>query len=1329
VNGTDAVNVDQLKAQETTLGNKGLNFSANSGPAVHKNLGDTLGVIGTGTKADSEYSGENVKTITDANGNIVVQLDKNLTADSLTINGKPGVNGQPGTPGLSITGAQGPAGVNGQPGEVTTRIEYNDGTGPQQVANLNDGLKFAGNQGSTINKKLNETLSIKGDLANADAATATNLRVDEENGELKIKLARNLTDLDSVTVGNTVLNPNGLTVGGPTGPSITTNGINAGDKAITNVAPGVNGTDAVNVDQLKAQETTLGNKGLNFSANSGAAVHKNLGDTLGVIGTGTKADSEYSGENVKTITDANGNIVVQLDKNLTADSLTINGKPGVNGQPGTPGLSITGAQGPAGVNGQPGEVTTRIEYNDGTGPQQVANLNDGLKFAGNQGSTINKKLNETLSIKGDLANADAATATNLRVDEENGELKIKLARNLTDLDSVTVGNTVLNPNGLTVGGPTGPSITTNGINAGDKAITNVAPGVNGTDAVNVDQLKAQETTLGNKGLNFSANSGAAVHKNLGDTLGVIGTGTKADSEYSGENVKTITDANGNIVVQLDKNLTADSLTINGKPGVNGQPGTPGLSITGAQGPAGVNGQPGEVTTRIEYNDGTGPQQVANLNDGLKFAGNQGSTINKKLNETLSIKGDLANADAATATNLRVDEENGELKIKLARNLTDLDSVTVGNTVLNPNGLTVGGPTGPSITTNGINAGDKAITNVAPGVNGTDAVNVDQLKAQETTLGNKGLNFSANSGAAVHKNLGDTLGVIGTGTKADSEYSGENVKTITDANGNIVVQLDKNLTADSLTINGKPGVNGQPGTPGLSITGAQGPAGVNGQPGEVTTRIEYNDGTGPQQVANLNDGLKFAGNQGSTINKKLNETLSIKGDLANADAATATNLRVDEENGELKIKLARNLTDLDSVTVGNTVLNPNGLTVGGPTGPSITTNGINAGDKAITNVAPGVNGTDAVNVDQLKAQETTLGNKGLNFSANSGAAVHKNLGDTLGVIGTGTKADSEYSGENVKTITDANGNIVVQLDKNLTADSLTINGKPGVNGQPGTPGLSITGAQGPAGVNGQPGEVTTRIEYNDGTGPQQVANLNDGLKFAGNQGSTINKKLNETLSIKGDLANADAATATNLRVDEENGELKIKLARNLTDLDSVTVGNTVLNPNGLTVGGPTGPSITTNGINAGDKAITNVAPGVNGTDAVNVDQLTKQTAVATTEVKAADGDKNISVDKVTAKDGHSIYNVGVSRDLNVDTVTLPNIDGSSTKLSANGLSFVDIAGNPTGPMVTANGIDAGNQKITNVAPAIISKESKDAVNGSQLYNLGNNINNIWRKCVL
>ena len=123
-------------------------------------------------------------------------------------------------------------------------------------------------------------------------------------------------------------------------------------------------------------------------------------------------------------------------------------------------------------------------------------------------------------------------------------------------------------------------------------------------------------------------------------------------------------------------------------------------------------------------------------------------------------------------------------------------------------------------------------------------------------------------------------------------------------------------------------------------------------------------------------------------------------------------------------------------------------------------------------------------------------------------------------------------------------------------------------------------------------------------------------------------------------------------------------------------------------------------------------------------MNKQTAAATTEVKAKDGDKNISVEKSTAADGHTIYNVGVSRNLNVDTVTLPNTDGSSTQLSGNGLNFVDSTGNPVGPTITAQGIDSGNQKITNVAPGTISKDSKDAINGSQLYNLGNNVTNLF-----
>ena len=446
----------------------------------------------------------------------------------------------------------------------------------------------------------------------------------------------------------------------------------------------------------------------------------------------------------------------------------------------------------------------------------------------------------------------------------------------------------------------------------------------------------------------------------------------------------------------------------------------------------------------------------------------------------------------------------------------------------------------------------------------------------------------------------------------------------------------------------------------------------------------------------------------------------------ADASDA-NLRVDSEDGNLVVKMAKDLTDLNSITLGNTVLNQSGLTIGNPdgsTGPSITTEGINAGGLTITNVAPGVNGTDAVNVDQLNSKSDELTNLGLNFVDNNGTVTHKNLGETLGIVGGGTKADSEYSSSNIKTTTDADGNVVVMMDKNLNADSLVLNGKDGVDGQPGTPGLTITGATGPAGVNGAPGETTTRIVYDDGTGPQQVATLNDGLKFAGNQGDVIAKKLNETLTVKGGLDNDADASDANLRVDSEDGNLVVKMAKDLTDINSVTLGNTVLNQDGLTVGGANGPSITTAGINAGGTTITNVAAGQAPTDAVNVSQLKDAAAAATTEVKAADGDKNVSVTSTTADDGHTVYSVGVSRDLDVDSVTLAHADGSSTLLNADGLSFKDAMGTATGPSITAGGIDAGNLKVTNVADGEISATSKDAVNGSQLYNLGNNVTNIF-----
>ena len=132
---------------------------------IHKNLGETLGIVGGGTKADSEYSGENIKTVKDANGNISVMMDKNLVTESVQvgkdgkdgiigINGKDGVDGINGTNRVDIHVEKGQPGVNGTDG--VTRIVYEDKTGNHEVATLDDGMKFAGDNGTVISKKLNE---------------------------------------------------------------------------------------------------------------------------------------------------------------------------------------------------------------------------------------------------------------------------------------------------------------------------------------------------------------------------------------------------------------------------------------------------------------------------------------------------------------------------------------------------------------------------------------------------------------------------------------------------------------------------------------------------------------------------------------------------------------------------------------------------------------------------------------------------------------------------------------------------------------------------------------------------------------------------------------------------------------------------------------------------------------------------------------------------------------------------------------------------------------------------------------------------------------------
>ena len=611
----------------------------------------------------------------------------------------------------------------------------------------------------------------------------------------------------------------------------------------------------------------------------------------------------------------------------------------------------------------------------------------------------------------------------------------------------------------------------------------------------------------NKGLQFDANVGGVQTNKLGSKITVKGEGTAADTDYSGENLKTFItqDPAGNttIDVKMNKNLKAETVVAtgengkDGKIGINGKDGqTTNISVT-SDGKPGVDGAPGTTTTRIVYEkpDGT-KEEVATLNDGMKYGGDTGAVIKKKLNEQVNVVGGITDTNKLTTEdNLGVvSDGSNNLKVRLAKALKGLESVTTGDTVMNNSGVTInngaaGNPV--SLTKNGLNNGGNKITNVAAGdvsANSTDAVNGSQLHEVKTLAGQH------------------------TTVKAK----------------------DANVTVTE-------GTNAAGGT-------------------------EYTIGLG-NKVTLGSDPSKQVSIDGTTGIIKAGDKVTINGTTGNIDAG--------------KVKINGKDGTVNGLT--NKTWDPNNIT----SGQAATEDQLKEVDNKITNTS------------------TELTNKGMDFAGNEGE-FHRNLGEKVTIKGEGTKAASEYSGENIRTFADTNGNVVVKMDKNLKTETIVAagkdgkNGKIGINGNDGqTTNISVT-SDGKPGVDGAPGTTTTRIVYEkpDGT-KEEVATLNDGMKYGGDTGAVIKKKLNEQVNVVGGITDTNKLTTEdNLGVvSDGNNNLKVRMAKDLKGLNSVTT-------NTLTVGDV---KIDNSGINAGNKKITNVAAGdisTNSTDAVNGGQLWK-----------------------------------------------------------------------------------------------------------------------------
>ena len=1244
------------------------------------------------------------------------------------------------------------------------------------------GMNFVGNDGQSIHKDLGSTLGIVGKNSNIQTAN--------DNGKISIALAKNLTDITSVSNGNTSIVLNNNTSVGGNGVTITGGNVSVSNNRITNVQNAVDSHDAVNKGQLDSKVEEVTNKGLRFDANVGGEQTSALGSKVTVKGDGTNIKTSIKKTGADTVID------VALGKDVTAETVTvtgkngkdgtigINGKDGVDGINGTNRVDIHVEKGQPGVNGTDG--VTRIVYEDKTGNHEVATLDDGMKFAGDNGTVISKKLNERLDVRGGAAGA--LSDGNIGVNNIGGVLKVQLAKEVTGLTSVTAGNV--------------------------KIGTQVSGGVTGNYVTGLD----------NKTWNGTAVSGRAATEDqlkvLQDTISTQGAGAM---DY-----------------RLVENNTADKA----------------YSVDAD----------GKVNLTVEDKNHAGMKQTVTIKDV---------------------------ASKTTVDNL----SNRSVQYDVTGGVVNKNSVTMaGSTYVNKTGGT-------------------HITNVAyaTGNDGSEVVNVDYLTDQvnnavtNTTtnvtnnLTAKGMNFVGNDGQVIHKNLGETLGIVGGGTKIDSEYSGENIKTVKDANGNISVMMDKNLVTESVQvgkdgkdgkigINGKDGVDGINGTNRVDIHVEKGQPGVNGTDG--VTRIVYEDKTGNHEVATLDDGMKFAGDNGTVISKKLNERLDVRGGAAGA--LSDGNIGVNNIGGVLKVQLAKEVTGLTSVTAGNVKIGTqvsggvtgnyvtgldnktwNGTAVSGRaatedqlqvvneainnvsgnmsdfrlvandgsadgaysvdadgkvnltvedkkhagvketvtikdvasktavdnlsnrsvqydvTGGVVNKNSVTmagstyvnkTGGTHITNVAyaTGNDGSEVVNVDYLTDQvnhavtntTTNITNnltaKGMNFVGNDGQVIHKNLGETLGIVGGGTKAESEYSSENIKTVKDANGNISVMMDKNLVTESVQVgkdgkDGKIGVSGKDGKDAVTVYGKDGvghigltgPAGTNGKDGtngidltvkngyddvskgikgekgvdgtDGITRIVYEDKTGEHQVATMEDGMVFGGDTGTDIIKKLNNKVSVIGGITNRTLLTTEdNIGVVSDGTDnLKVRLAKDLRGITSISNGDTKIT---LKDHCEDAVTITGGNINVTNNRITNLKDGEDEHDAVNKGQLDKavdgikQGAFGVTADDGKSVKKNLGETVGIGGDGTNIstsvengkVRVSLNKDVRVDTVTANKVTTGDTTVTSDGLVING------GPSVTKNGIDAGNKVITNVAAGRIGAGSTDAVNGGQLHDMADSI---------
>ena len=1173
--------------------NKPITFTGNTGSTTKK-LGDSLAIKGDGADITSAADTDNIVFRLNKSNTVVAGDNKVVTGDAVNtainaINLNTAGNSGTGsvnlaTKSLNITGTNGlqtEAKANGIEVKIDTATKNKiDNAANQSLDNINpDGKNVIkglvdienGKNTTASSRDVNGVKTFKVDVNTTTISAGNDGQVNTPaNGDAPVT-ATSVADAINNTYWNVVANDNtkeavkaGNTVKFIDGKniSISQNGKEFTIATSNNVSFDHVGVGPISID--KDAGVNAGDKKITNVANGTAPSDAVNVSQLNEAKTEVKAGKNTS---VTPETGANGQTIYKVDSvdtsaNVTTtDALTVENK---------------GAQnvGDASVTNYHLDLSkkTKDEIKQGVDANTTVTTK-GLTFTGDSEESGIKKLGDKVAITGD---------DNITTEANPNGVQVKLNKAL-NVDSVTAGDTTINNDGLTVNG--GPSVTKSGINADNKKITGVEAGTDDKDAVNVSQLNDVKK-VANKGWNLTAN------------------GSNSSNVAPGETVD-LNNTDGNI--QITKNATDDNVTFNLNKTIN-------------------------VTNVNATGNVTAGDTVLNT-DGLTITG--GPSVTKS----------GVNAGNKKISNVADGEVNGNSKD--AVNGSQLYSL--GDTINKKiDGM------GFNLTTNGTET---------PALSDADK----RIVSNETFAINQGKNIKVTQIANGYEIA--TADNMTLGEKAENGQPG--------SDGSLAV---KGKDGSAVSINGKDGsigLSGKDGANPLTLKTVEGPAGVDGEDTAKKPRLDVNG----ESVATLNDGLKFTGNNESKVNKhKLNTLVKIKGEgVSEAESNTfksATgniNVKADGAN-TLEVQLAKDLKGLNSAefkdaTGDVTKITPAGVTVNkadnlNPDGSakepnktvSISNTGVNAGSNKITNVADGevnANSKDAVNGSQLynavattnltpnatgKIDVPVEGAKLVNATTVANAI--NNSGWNVTVNKDGGEAEGEQvqkvspgntvtyiAGQNIK-IKQAGMNFTISTTKDLKAENVTaktvntttINLGEGDNS---TPITVVSGKDAAPNVNG---ETPNRMKF----GGETIATLSDGLKFGANVGDVYGAKLNSQINVKGADSNTNWSefdggdnVMTNI---DKSGNVRVAIKKNLkvesVTANKFTAGDTVIDSNGVTI--KNGPSMTKNGIDAGNKQITNVAPGriaADSTDAVNGSQLHEVKADVNNKINHLNGQVN------------------------------------------------------------------------------------------------------------